>query len=347
MCRRETQAVTAVSVIMPVRDGERFLAEALRSVLSQSFGDFELLVVLDHSADGSEEIAQAHAREDSRIRVLDNSGEGLVDALNAGLAAARGELIARLDADDRMHAGRLERQRFVLLADPDISLVGSAAIVIDADSRAIGRIRVPATDAAIRARLPRGNAFVHSSVMFRRAAFTAAGGYRDDFPLNEDYDLWLRLAATGRLANIAEPLVDHRRHGEAVSARNAERQRLERRLCLLAWKRDKGLIGEAAHARLRARLTELSARVVDLEADPAAWRDGDLALFAAALPELGSADVRALARLVGASARSGAVSRLAHLRFMLEARVISRLAYARACRPAVRALEQHAAAARR
>jgi glycosyltransferase involved in cell wall biosynthesis len=335
--------MTDVSVVMPVRDGERFLAEAIRSVLAQSFRDFELVVVLDHSTDGSASIAHGLAANDPRVRVIDNPGEGLVDALNIGVAASAGALVARLDADDRMRGGRLERQHGVLLAAPDISLLGSAAIVIDEGGHEVGRIRVPTADEAIRARLPRGNPFVHSSVMFRRSAFAAVGGYRADFPLNEDYDLWLRLAGTGSLANLAEPLVDHRRHGEGVSARNAERQRLERRLCLLAWKRDNRLLDEAAHRRIRDRLAAVSGRLVDLTADPSAWRKDDLPLFASALPELGSADARSLVHLVRKAADRSAISGNAALRFWLDARIFSRLGYARAGRPAVRALRRRAA----
>jgi hypothetical protein len=129
-----------------------------------------------------------------------------------------------------------------------------------------------------------------------------------------------------------------------VSARNAERQRLELRLCLLAWKRDRGLIDEATHRRLRELLTTVSGRLVELTADPSAWRKDDLPLFVSALPELGSAEARALARLVRKGAKRGAVSRAASLRFWLEARVVTRLPYALARRPAVRALKQRTAA---
>ena len=334
--------MTAISVIMPVRNGERFLAEAIGSVLAQSFADFDLVVILDHSTDSSARIAHEVASQDRRVRVLDNLGEGLVDALNAGVAASAGEFLARLDADDRMREGRLERQREILLGSSDISLVGSAAIVIDAASREVGRIRVPNSDAALRQRLPRGNPFVHSSVTMRRSAFTAAGGYRRDFPLNEDYDLWLRLAGVGGLANLSAPLVDHRRHGAGVSERFTDRQHLQRLLCLLEWKRACGVIDAAAHRRLGDLFERMFARIADLAADPMGWREGDLRLFTMALPQLGAADARRLARLVAEGHRRGAVSRAASVRFRLHARLTSRFAYDRVCRSAVRRLQERA-----
>ncbi len=326
--------MTAISVVMPVRNGERFLTEAMGSVLGQSLRDLELVVVLDHSTDGSAGIAGGLAAGDRRVRVIENAGEGLVDALNAGIAAAGGDLIARLDADDRMREGRLQRQRELLLADPDISLVGSAAIAIDAEGRETGAVRVPAGDAEIRRRLPRGNPFVHSAVMMRRSAVLAAGGYRDLYAHNEDYDLWLRLAGLGRLANIAEPLVDHRRHADAVSVRFAERQRQERRLCRLDWERASGILDESTHRVLRDVLDRSAGRIDALSADPAAWQPADAGLLVEVLSRLSGAEARSVAKVVLAARRAGRLSWPAAARLVFDARLASRSAYERANRAA-------------
>jgi glycosyltransferase involved in cell wall biosynthesis len=330
--------MTSISIVMPVRNAGRFLEEALASVLSQTFPDFELIVVLDRSTDESEAMARGAQRRDDRIRVIDNSGAGLVDALNNGADAARGDFLARLDADDRMAATRLERQYDFLHRHPDIVATGSAATVIDDASRPVDRIRVPASDAALRRRLVRGNPFVHSSMTMRRQAFIAAGRYRNAFPLVEDYDLWLRLARQGRLMNFAEPLVDYRRHAGTLSVRFAEEQALARHLCILDWKRGENLVDEATHRRRRDDLVALFARSRQLDEDPSRLEASDMAQFKRALPILAGGESRHLSRLVARGHRAGRVSLSSMLGFEIAAKVTSRIAFAASCRPAVRRL---------
>lgn len=330
--------MTAVSVVMPVRDGERFIAVAIKSVLAQSLADFELIVVLDHPTDRSGAIARSLAADDRRILVADNRGDGLVAALNTGIAVSTGEFVARLDADDRMRNGRLRMQRDRLLAGVDISLIGSAAIVIDERGQEIGRIRVPSADPDIRRYLPRGNPFVHSAVMMRRSAVAGVGGYRDSYPHNEDYDLWLRLAGRGRLANLAEPLVDHRRHGGGVSDRFAEHQRHQRRVCFLDWEFTQGLVSDDERARLRGLLDRFLERTSILSVDPSAWRNDDGDSFAQILFRLGGADSRRLSRLLLSVLRAGRVSPVAAARLIAGARIISRFGYRRVVKAAAERL---------
>ena len=331
--------MTTVSVLLPVRNAERFVEEAIASVLTQSLGDFKIIAVLDHSSDASGDILERLASDDARIRVLQCEGEGLVDALNTAAKAATGDLLARLDADDRMRPGRLEKQVDFLEHHPDVVAVGSAAVEIDARSRVTGMMKVPTADAALRARLMRANPFIHSSMMIRRGTFEAAGGYRDDFPLVEDFDLWLRLAARGRLANIASPLTDYRRNDTGLSASRAAEQRLNLQRCILAWKRDAGLLDEAKHTALSARLAALFARAQDLDGQPERMTGDDLALFTELLEHLPSVEARTLARLVSAAASAGKVSAAQSALFAFRARVTSRAAFARRCADAVKALQ--------
>lgn len=204
-----------ISVLLPVRDGAATLARAIGSIRAQTFQDWELLIVDDGSTDDSRAIAEAAAREDGRVRVLAPGRAGIVAALNAGLAAARGELIARMDADDESHPERLAAQ-FALLDSPenrDVGLVG--CLVEFAGDRAastgyalhVDWINSLVTSDDILLNRFVESPFAHPSVMFRRELVTQLGGYRaGDFP--EDYELWLRWLDAGvRMAKVPRPLL--------------------------------------------------------------------------------------------------------------------------------------------
>ena len=151
---------------------------------------------------------------DPRLVVERQARAGLAVALNRALARARAPLVARLDADDVALPARLERQRAFLQAHPEVGLLGTAARVVDESGRDVDDHPPPEDDRAIRRALIRRNPFVHSSVMLRRALVSAVGGYDVSFAVAQDYDLWLRLSAVTRMANLAEPLViRHLRRG--------------------------------------------------------------------------------------------------------------------------------------
>jgi glycosyltransferase involved in cell wall biosynthesis len=136
-------AAPRVTVLLPVHDAERFLAEAVESVLAQSFRDFELLAIDDGSRDASAEILGDFARRDRRVRVVHRPHQGLIATLNDGLALARGELIARMDADDVALPRRLELQLARLDREPSLVCIGGAFEVIDARGRRIDSVRHP------------------------------------------------------------------------------------------------------------------------------------------------------------------------------------------------------------
>jgi hypothetical protein len=213
-----------ISVVMPVHNGARWLGEAIESVICQTCRDFELLVIDDGSTDETPRILTGWLSRDLRIRVLRQNGSGLVAALNYGLGEARGSLIARLDADDRAVAHRLERQIRVLGDNPRVGLLGAWAQRIDAHGRTRGYARPETRPERITDILTRTNPFIHSTVIFRTEIARRLGGYRAAFEAAEDYDLWLRMSEVTQLANMAEPLVQYRRHDTNVSARKAIRQ---------------------------------------------------------------------------------------------------------------------------
>lgn len=206
----------AVTVLMPVFNAAKHLRQSLESVLRQRFCDFELLVIDDGSSDSSAEILAAYG--DPRIRVLRNEKNlGLVATLNRGLEEARGDWIARQDADDISAPGRLAAQMAFVRGNPAVPLVGSDALLIDATGRSRGRWRtgghadLVAWDLCFRA------PFAHSSALFRRSIVRRIGGYRD-LRACEDLDLWGRIAADFPVVTLRQALVKYRLHGESIMA---------------------------------------------------------------------------------------------------------------------------------
>jgi glycosyltransferase involved in cell wall biosynthesis len=198
-----------LSVVMPVHNAGRFLADAIGSVLDQTFREFEFVILDDASTDGSFDVARRWAGRDDRIR-LERSGTnlGLAGSSNAVVDLARSDVIARMDADDVSHPNRLGRQWQTLSDRPDASLVGTLADGIDARGR-----RVRPRDRWRVVRRSRWSPFPHGSVMFRRAAFESIGGYREVAD-PEDYDLYLRMATTGALITLPDLLYHYRYHNE-------------------------------------------------------------------------------------------------------------------------------------
>jgi GT2 family glycosyltransferase len=232
-----------VSVSMAVYDAERWLAEAVESILGQSFADFELIAVDDGSRDGSRAILESFAARDPRVRVIARPHGGLVATRNAALAAARGELVAVMDADDVAHPERLARQVAYLRAHPEVLAVGAEVEIVDPDGWPIRKGGLPLEHAAIDAALlrGRGEAITHPVATFRREALLAVGGYREAYHHAEDLDLCLRLAERGRLANLPETLLRYRHHLRKTSNACAGEHRRITNLVLADARRRRGL----------------------------------------------------------------------------------------------------------
>ncbi|HMA72098.1 MAG TPA: glycosyltransferase [Xanthobacteraceae bacterium] len=220
----------AISVIMPVRNGAEWLAEAVVSVRAQDFSDFEFLIVDDGSDDSTAAMLFGCAADDDRICLLHQAAQGIVAALNNGIAAARAPYVARLDADDLAKPDRLAKQFAFMEAHPEVGLLGTFAERIDAAGNVVGRLAPPTGGARLARVLGRTNPFIHSSVMMRTALVRRLGGYRAAFRAAEDYDLWLRMAEAGGIANLADYLTQYRRHDSNLSRREAIRQSFSVRL---------------------------------------------------------------------------------------------------------------------
>lgn len=221
----------AISVILPVFNGARFLHGALDSVLSQTFSDFEIVAVDDGSTDRSVEILAEFAAHDSRIRVISRPNTGIVGALADGCSASRGEYLARMDADDICMPARFACQIAYLRSHSDRVAVGGAVVFTDPAARPLLRSQLASDHEAIADQLLAGNggALVHPAVMFRRSAVVAAGGYCEEFRHVEDLDLFLRLLDHGRLANLPETVLHYRQHLGSINHCTGVRVELTRR----------------------------------------------------------------------------------------------------------------------
>lgn len=241
-----------VSVLMSVHNGAGYVEAAIDSVLSQSFSDFEFIIVDDGSSDETPTILK-HST-DPRVTVLRNERNlGLTRSLNRGLEVTQGEYVARQDADDRSLPHRLASQVDFLDSHPRIALVGTGFVPIDDRGRELGTVTMPAEPDRIREMLFYAHCFCHGSVMARRSELQAVGGYDERYAKAQDTALWLRLAERSRLANLPAPLYAFRTHAASVTGQSRARQRH---------------LGHQAMAEAMARCL----------ARPAAWRPAPLTL---------------------------------------------------------------------
>lgn len=212
-----------ISVLMPVRNEERYLQAALNSLCRQTLPCWELIVVDDVSTDATPDILNQAQRRDPRIQVRANDGNGLVAALNTGLAACRAELVARMDGDDISHPRRLELQSAYLDRHPEIDLAACNFRHFPRSGLRPGMLAYETWQNSLTGheRIMRDifveSPFVHPSIMCRRNTLELAGGYRD-CNWAEDYDLWLRMAQSGaRFARLPETLFFWRDHPERAT----------------------------------------------------------------------------------------------------------------------------------
>ena len=203
--------MTKVSVLMSVYNGERYLREAVESILGQTYTDFELIIVDDGSTDSTWQILTDYARLDSRIILTRKEKNfGLSHSLNMGLSLAQGEYVARQDADDVSLPERLATQVEFMERHPDYVLIGSGGISIDEESRRIGTFERLERYEQILEHILLDNQFTHTAVMFRHRVVKSLGIYAENLPLAQDYDLWLRIALRHPVMNLRHPLVKYR-----------------------------------------------------------------------------------------------------------------------------------------
>ncbi len=209
-----------VTVLMSVYNGECYLNEAIDSILTQTFTNFEFLIIDDASTDGTPQILRNCA--DSRIRIITNEENlGLTKSLNKGLALARGVYIARMDADDISLPERLEQQVVFLDSHPCAALVGTSCQIIDQKGNSLERCFVPSESVSYND-LIKQNCINHGSVLVRREVMEALHYYDELFKKCQDYALWLQMAKQYQLNNIPNILYKLRIHPNSVSREGNE-----------------------------------------------------------------------------------------------------------------------------
>jgi glycosyltransferase involved in cell wall biosynthesis len=271
-----------VTVLMSVFNAERFVREAVDSVLGQTFEGFEFLIFDDGSTDATAGILRGCL--DPRIRLVSNgTNRGLTWSLAAGMRIARGEYVARMDADDVCEPHRLAAQVAYLDANRDVAVLGSAVRFFGDSGRTVVA-RQPLGHERIQCALLYGFTMLHPSVMIRRGALERHGlEYDPAFPVSQDHDLWTRAIRRVRFANLDEPLVAMREHDGKIGRRDQPQQR-------------------AMSNRIRRRqLDELGVTATDddvrllgeLDAPGCAWTAGDCEAFDALLLSIFAANARA------------------------------------------------------
>ncbi|MBD3883570.1 glycosyltransferase family 2 protein [Phormidium tenue FACHB-886] len=233
-----------VSVLFPVYNGGRYLVAAIESILAQSFGDFELLLINDGSTDQSRQTLDRYAAQDKRIRLIHRENRGLIQTLNQMLTLARGEFLARMDADDIAQPDRFGLQVKFLQQHPDYVCVGGAYDLIDPQGRTVLHSAMPETNTEIQQALLSGQTIInHPCAMIRRSALQQIGGYDETMQTVEDLDMLLRLGEVGLLANLPDTVLKYRFHMQSVSARHSELQyQMIQEACRRAWQR-RGIVG--------------------------------------------------------------------------------------------------------
>ncbi len=213
-----------VSVILPVHNGpRRYLDLAVASILRQTYDNLELLIMDDGSGPETAAALDAMARHDGRIRLFRQANTGLGKALNHLIRQAQGDLVARQDADDISEPERLERQVSFLRSHPEVMLLGTGCLLIDAQGRVLHHQRVIADPSILKLRLPHANQFVHGSVMFRAEVFRHFQ-YQEECRYAQDYELFLRIAERHAIGNLDLPLYRYRLNPDSISERKSGEQ---------------------------------------------------------------------------------------------------------------------------
>lgn len=231
-----------LTVVTPIYNGARFLAHAIESILSQSFAEFEYILIDDGSTDDSYTVAAAFARRDARIQLVRQArNQGISRTLNRALTMAAGEYVAILDQDDLAREGRLAQQVAYLDAHPALVLVGSQVEIVDSNGAPVGVRAMPAHPGVARWDFLLRCCVQHSAATMRRAAAISTGGYALHHRYAAEYDLFWRMAQQGDVVNLPDVLAAHRIDASQTSHTKAQIQHAE--VTLWQWALYRGWLG--------------------------------------------------------------------------------------------------------
>jgi len=221
-----------ISVLTCCYNAGTFLKEAVESVLRQAYEKFEYVLVDDGSTDNTLSILKGYAAKDKRIVIVEKEHSGLTASLNIGLEQAKGEWVARLDADDIAVPDRLSNQWDFVQNNDRIVLLGGGCIEVDENGIAIKKHIYPTEQNALMSRLETGKAFFsHSSAFFNKAYVLELGGYNPKFVRSQDWDLWLRIGENAQIGCLPLPVVKLRKHSQAISNTNQGKLQLVMGVC--------------------------------------------------------------------------------------------------------------------
>jgi glycosyltransferase involved in cell wall biosynthesis len=263
----------AVTVLMSVHNDLRFLPESVESILGQTFKAFEFFIIDDGSTDGSSDYLRG--LKDPRVKVFRNEQNlGLTRSLNRGLDMIGTDYIARMDADDVAMPTRLAEQVRFLDRNPDVGLLGSSRLLIDESGKEIRMAQAWEKDVAIRFRCLLGNPFAHPAVMIRREVLQTHGlRYDESFRTAQDYELWTRMLAATKGANLAGPLIKYRIRQGISATLKPEQLANHVRIALQAMRTILPVyeIGEDEVRKLRGRYGGASVREAWMNARDKQW----------------------------------------------------------------------------
>jgi glycosyltransferase involved in cell wall biosynthesis len=209
-----------VSVLMPVYNAEKFLSIAIESILTQTFVNFELMIINDGSTDSSEKIILSY--RDIRIKYLINSeNRGLIHSLNLGISNSRGKYLARIDADDIAHSHRLEKQVAFMESHSDYGMCGTLYQVIDPYGKVLNDVNLPLSEVDTKTSINFSNCFCHSTMMIR-TALAEQLKYQKEYYLIEDYELWYNISRVSKICNLPIHSTYYRIHGSNISIEKKE-----------------------------------------------------------------------------------------------------------------------------
>ncbi len=217
-----------VSVIMPAYNAEEYIAEAIKSILDQTFENFEFIIIEDGSKDNTWRIIQEYAEQDMRIVALrNNQNLKLSKTLNRGIKIACGQYIARMDADDISLKDRLAKQISYMEQNPQIGISGGAMQIIDKGGKVIGQRRYHLTDSEIRKYIFRYSPFSHPLVIMKRSVLEKAGYYDNEYNPAEDYDLHFRLGQHSKFGNLSDILLKYRVISQSMTTGSTRKMELK------------------------------------------------------------------------------------------------------------------------
>tara|TARA_B100000029_G_C17603450_1_gene966543 strand:+ start:4305 stop:5318 length:1014 start_codon:yes stop_codon:yes gene_type:complete len=246
-----------ISVLMSVYNGEPFLRKSIESILSQTFTNFEFILIDDFSADNSSSIIKYYAQKDHRIKYIKNPKRfQLTRSLNVGLEIANGKYIARQDADDISLPNRLKSQLKFMKSNIKVGVLGTSAEYIDEKDKTILMSRRPTNQTFLKWKLLFGNPLIHSSIMFHTELVRSLGGYNPKYIRSQDYELWSKCSDLTGISQLPDILIKHRRHSKSIHGQNASEQ-FETSLKIMHSNIDKLLKTnvEIEHVRLLRRLS--------------------------------------------------------------------------------------------